>query len=838
MKRNIFFPLVAAALFIGGLPATDFAQSAAEIRLTKPKSCYQPLEEIELALPGNGTVTILDGQGAAYFQSEAADRVSFRAGGALGNQTILLRDDQDKLLTWKHFCVDGDTHIRDAGGRYEALLQTLYQSMIGEWGREADIIRYNGRFYHFFVRWLRDHVHTLKGMKYFYPELQSGIDLYAETQREDGMIWDNVYPRNQEKNWWDKRFRYGDFIREAENGTLEFKRIPIENDVEYLFIEGLYYTWKATGDDAWMQSHLDKALKAVQYATTDPYRWSEQYQLLKRGFTIDTWDFQSNEDAALVGGDIMVVELDKTRFGVMFGDNTGMAKSLQYLAEMLRHNGRQTEAEEMATLGRQIQERIDELAWNGSFYTHHIPEDPNLQRDLGVDLDSQVSLSNAYSLNRGLTPEQCRPIIQTYQRIRKEMPASSPGEWYTIYPPFEYGFGGGDNSEKWEYMNGGVTSIVAGELARGAFEYGYETYGVNILNRLAGLARQSNDFLHCTYRGAMPDEPERAFTQLSLQSAGTIDYPGQGARFQDKWIGDGHRAGVKEFAGVPFSIVDPEENVNTCLQLGSGVGRRQRQKVTINQTAASIYLLHTTTPGNYSCQFKVRYADGKTHTDYITNEKVGNWWIEHQKRKKNQICAKAWRSDNDQYVSFFVYGWNNPFPDKIIQEIEFIGTADGKLWNILGLTLSGHPVFFMPDLVSHGIPDNWGAAAVVNALVEGLAGVVDRGQAFDRALIAPRWNAAGVSEAEVLIKYPASGGYVCYRYDYEPEQEQIALHITGSGSSKTIRCLIPEDRKVASITKNQTPLDFSVEKIENTNYAVFADTGIGVGQFKILLEKK
>ena len=192
-------------------------------------------------------------------------------------------------------------------------------------------------------------------MKYFYPELKSGIDLYADSQREDGMIWDNYNRRPEEGSYWQQRFDYADFIKVVDDGENEFHRIPVENDVEYLFIEGIYYTWKATGDDSWMKKMLDKALKAIEYSTTNPYRWSEKYQLLKRGYTIDTWDFQNDEDAAVSAGkdnfpDAMVIRLPHTRFGVMFGDNTGMYAGCLYLADMLTYAGRKEEAERSKNL--------------------------------------------------------------------------------------------------------------------------------------------------------------------------------------------------------------------------------------------------------------------------------------------------------------------------------------------------------------------------------------------------------------------------------------------------------------------------------------------------------
>ena len=50
------------------------------------------------------------------------------------------------------------------------------------------------------------------------------------------------------------------------------------------------------------------------------------------------------------------------------------------------------------------------------------------------------------------------------------------------------------------------------------------------------------------------------------------------------------------------------------------------------------------------------------------------------------------------------------------------------------------------------------------ALTEGLAGVTDIMKGFRNIKLSPRWAAAGVDEAEVMIDYPASGEYVKYNY--------------------------------------------------------------------------
>ncbi|MDD4192970.1 MAG: hypothetical protein PHI28_16675, partial [Mangrovibacterium sp.] len=282
------------------------------------KAVYKPLDRLSIKGLPESTILIFDALGREYIREQVINTFSFEIGGAVGTQFIVLLDTHEKIIDLALFRVGCTTEIKDDTGIYGDLLRSLHWTMTA-WSEGFNNVWIGDKFYHFFVCWLRDHVHTLKGMKYFASELKTGIDLYADFQREDGMIWDNIYPGSKDKNWWEKRFSYGNFYRKIENGRYEFRRIPVENDVEYLFIEGIYYTWKATGDDLWMAALLDKALKAVQYSTENEYRWSEKYQLLKRGYTIDTWDFQNNEDSEISDNDIMAVYPGKTRFGIMFG---------------------------------------------------------------------------------------------------------------------------------------------------------------------------------------------------------------------------------------------------------------------------------------------------------------------------------------------------------------------------------------------------------------------------------------------------------------------------------------------------------------------------------------
>ena len=807
----------------------------------------EPLEQIKISCDMPGTIRVYDGLDREYYQGEVEGSVTLTAGGMLGYHLVILFDKKGRPLDFANFGLDCRTGINDSAGKYNRLLDVLYYTMTNQWERESGVVRYNGRYYHQFVSWLRDHVHTMKGMKYFYHELKSGIDLYAETQREDGMIWDNYNKRPPEGDYWEQRFDYGGFVKVVDEGKQEFRRIPVENDVEYLFIEGIYYTWKACGDDRWMEGMLDHALKAVEYSTTDPYRWSEKYRLLKRGYTIDTWDFQNEEDADISTGpgqsaDPMVIKLPYTRFGIMFGDNTGMAAACHYLAEMLEYAGRDGEAEKIRATGEGIRQRLDDLSWNGRFYTHHVPEDPGIVRNLGVDEKEQISLSNAYSLNRFMDHDRASAIISSYRELQHRMPPSSPGEWYTIFPPFGRGYGG--HNSRWSYMNGGVTSIVAGELAHGAFEHGFEFYGVDILDRLLALSEKTGGYLHCTYRGAMEPAPERSFQTVSLSGVANTDIVGNTVEGVAGWTGEGENdlhefpTGRQVFHEIPFDITDPGTNGRrVCLGLSGDEPYADRAVLDIKRKAASVYLLHASNRSYYAGNITLQYEDGTSHIDHIGPGKISNWWYPTaaQDRKQTPLFKVAWRGQNtrSRNVGVCIYGLNNPHPDKRVESILFKSAGNSSRWMVLGITLSDKPVFFMPDMVSAGIPDNWGAAAVVYALVEGLCGVRDEGVAYSRALISPRWPAAGEKEAVVVIKYPSSDGYVSYRYRLQGNS--LILDYTGSLEQSDLEVLLPEGRGVSQVIINDSEQPFTVRNTGPSSYLVVREIRTVINRVEITL---
>lgn len=798
---------------------------------------YLPLESLKIQIlkaKTNGQVKLWDSKNNNYTVRDADDLNHLKVGGYLGYQKISLHDKNDQILDWVIFPVDCRTVIEDENQEFSKMFQLLYQTLFGSNYSRGKTVRFNEKYYTYYSSWFQDHVFVAEGMKYFLPDLKTGIDLYADGQREDGLIWDNYkHPYPEKHSYWEYRFDYGGFTYRPEDpqSSAIFVRIPVENIGEHTFLEGLYYAWKATGDHEWMKQKLDNALNAVKFATSSPWYWSADEQLLKRPFTIDRWDFQSDFDAEITGKDFMGADLQRTRYGIMYGDNICMANGCKYLAEMLRFADRDTEADQMEQLAEDLYQRINQLSWNGNFYRHWVPLPPKIDLDFGVDESKQVTLSNAMALIRGIDHNKAVQIIKTYQRLREEMPESCPGEWFLCYPPFEKGW----HINQWEYMNGGVSPIVAGDLALGAFEHGFEAYGADILSRIYQVAQKSDHRLRGAYKGKIPAPPARQFTTIDLAQHANFalkyntdnETPGWGSSQADL---ANLPTGLQQFDGVPFQILQPQNNQEKVIMVVSK-STHEKKQIPIKQKAKSIYLLQTLDGGNNAGILSIHYQDGTYESHYMqNNQQIGHFWypVISEKRKGIPDATIAWKGESYQVkeVGVYAFGMNNPHQEKEISHVEFYNPTNSR-WGIIGLTISDGAHYFTPSIVST-IPDHWAAAHVLKAMIEGLAGIKNSGVAFDESVLTPRWPAADVQKAKATAKYQSSGGYMAYEYSRQANQYKVLF--TNNSRSTQVKLLLPKGKIAKQVLVNDEVIHFSVEEMEGSTYAVFTVKGPSVNQ--------
>jgi len=811
---------------------TGFAQVANDILVLKTAHVVHPLEQVIVSCKSLGTLTVTDAKGHEYYKTNAGKRVAFLAGGAAGIQKISVIDKAGKTKGTVTFTLAANTDVND-GGKFSELFQICYNGMLKD-RRENGEIKFNGKSYKFFVPWDLDNSNVMNGIQYFSPHGNGLTDLLRETQREDGMIWSFVRSGREDYYYYETAYGPIGFFRKDKDAW--FVRQPVDNHSDYCYVNMFYKHWKASGESEWMKKTLPSAALALDYCYNDSIRFSERFRLLKRPYCIDSWDFQVADeytpDAPV--SPTMVIVPGKTKYGVFFGDNTGYFEACNQVAEMYDFIGEKDKASMYRKRGEEIMKNLTKLSWNGNFFTHFIDEDPTVKRNLGVDEKSQIAQGNMYSVNRGLSHEMNVSIIKTYQKLKENLPVGSPGEWYAIYPPFEKGFGG--HNEKWQYMNGGIAGHAIGELARGAYENGYETYASDILSRLLDLGKKYNDKIYFSYTGSIPAAPSTPqFRTVDISQVANMDLWDFGAKDVYKWMNDkragndmrGLPVGLQTFNGIKFLVSNPEKNQRrAAIAVSVNDNFPALAEVTVNDTASSVYLLHSASgigSGEVAAGITFVYTDGTVSSKYLFSEKdITNWWFPSLKTDRSGV---AWSGPNlvSTQVGVCWASVDNPNPLKKIEKIRFNAPLEGGIYAVLGISLANQPHYVKPSGESYGGPDNWAAANGMAALIEGLSGIRNNTLAYENVTISPRWTSAGVDSVNITANLVASGGYVSYNYKIDKKTHEISMLLTGSGKDANIHVLLPENSKtVQSVAVNSKPVVFSVSKVETSRYADFA----------------
>jgi hypothetical protein len=378
--------------------------------------------------------------------------------------------------------------------------------------------------------WIRDYSDMIRAFRYFEKDLQSTIRHFADTQSRNGRVFDyfTTFPEK--------------LPCEKENWT-KYVRVPVEADVEYRLIKAAWISWQATGDDKFIKELLPCFGKALSYIMNSWY-WDKEKFLVKRPYTIDTWDF------AYTAGrhDWLQFQIDDHTFwGYMHGDNSGYYEAFTIMSRWYSYFGDNKRAEEWRLKADRIKKSLNDVCWNGDYYTHFVKSTPvNIA---GVDESYQLSLSNPMNINRGVTTgEMAISILKEYQKRKNE--SGSFAEWFSIHPPFPDGIFGDEKLVAGAYCNGGIMPLVGGELAKAAFETGFEKYGANILKKYYDLISQKGE----SYLWYFPDGTHSSVETSTSPDATPTDGWGSGAMlyaFTEGLVGVQDK--LKEFKSIRFT---------------------------------------------------------------------------------------------------------------------------------------------------------------------------------------------------------------------------------------------------------------------------------------------
>jgi hypothetical protein len=178
-------------------------------------------------------------------------------------------------------------------------------------------------------------------------------------------------------------------------------------------------------------------------------------------------------------------------------------------------------------------------------------------------------------------------------------------------------------------------------------------------------------------------------------------------------------------------------------------------------------------------------------------------------------------------------GWEEYGADILRHYFDLIRkTGESYLWYFPDGTPSSQETSTSPEATA---TDGWGSSAMLYALAEGLAGVEDRLKLFEQAVFSPRWEAAGIKEAEVRLEYAASGAEAAYAY--RRTRDGIRMDMDSAHQQADFHILLPVNTEVLSVHVNGKPADYSVSQIRESRYADFSVHGMGKAGIEVELVK-
>ncbi|NLN04708.1 MAG: hypothetical protein GX166_07820 [Clostridiaceae bacterium] len=473
----------------------------------------KPLKEETISItipnyPDKLTVTVTDAAGVEYVNEEVLPEngvytLNFLPRGKAGTHTITITKTNGASASYTIKML-ADTVVETENDYFNKLFEH-YKTTITQGQSRHSLQKINFKVNNI---WLRDHIHMIKASKYFDSDVISGLDFFIMNQTEEGFYYE-IIVNSQDIH---TTFVKGNCLKPI-NASTTLIRLEIEADIEYLMAEAIYQAWKATDDLEWLKEVLPSLEKALNYYLTSDKRFDPDTGLVKRGVSIDTWDWVYGQK----GLDRNRMIEEDSPMAIFHGDNTGFYQACIMISEMYRAAGDEAKAEKWENTAKDIRKKLMDIAWNGNFFSHIVHIRPTVEEvtdalwkvDFEGDKD-RLSLSNAYALNRGiLTQQEASRIIETYLELRNNPPPTETNpekkyyaEWVTLYPSYV-----NSNAILYppnDYVNGTISLFVAGELAKGCFTYGYTEYGADILKRVRELYERDKRLQFLYYQDGTP----------------------------------------------------------------------------------------------------------------------------------------------------------------------------------------------------------------------------------------------------------------------------------------------------------------------------------------------
>ena len=191
----------------------------------------------------------------------------------------------------------------------------------------------------------------------------------------------------------------------------------------------------------------------------------------------------------------------------------------------------------------------------------------------------------------------------------------------------------------------------------------------------------------------------------------------------------------------------------------------------------------------------------------------------------------------------YLNGAISPFTAGELAKGAFLCGREEYGWDIISrmmkLVERDGDIYFLYDPVTEkpqgGGPSAWGAAALMSAVDEGLAGVVNAGVGYDVMEFSPRWPVTGYTELRYVTGYEMTKKYVDVRWVLDGKGMRYNL----KSPSRKIVChlLLPKGRKCSKLLVDGVETPFREVAVDASDYVDFEVDGRPSVDFEVLFRQ-
>jgi len=235
--------------------------------------------------------------------------------------------------------------------------------------------------------------------------------------------------------------------------------------------------------------------------------------------------------------------------------------------------------------------------------------------------------------------------------------------------------------------------------------------------------------------------------------------------------------------------------------------------------------------------------------DILTTEQKRGVVAEYKARRKTTKGFSEWFTIDPAYSPSFkgnppgryVNGALSPFTAGELAKGAFECGEEAYGWDILDrvaqmVKRDDGKLYFLYDPVTGqpqgGGPSAWGAAAVLSAVDEGLAGVQDLDVQYRKIRFAPRWAVTPFAEGRYLTGYEASHKTVDVRWIFT--DKGFRYHLRSPAQTVQAHLLVPSGKTPKALRVNGREMAFVLSTVGESRYVDAAVTPQdGVADFEV-----